>query len=84
MIFVYLPSYSEIREERFLNYNKEILSLISHLKIPTIDIYETVFKNHKDPLALFPKRSPGHYNEKGYELTTDAIIEFLNKNFYIE
>ena len=36
-----------------------------------------MFLKHKDPMSLFPMRSFGHYNEKGYEKTAETIYEII-------
>ncbi len=53
----------------------EIREYLKKNNITFIDIYETVFKNHKDVLSLFPFRGFGHYNDKGYRLTAQSIFE---------
>ena len=40
-------------------------------------MYEVLFKNHNDPLSLFPFRFNGHYNEIGYKLVAEEIIKSL-------
>ena len=35
------------------------------------------FKNMQDPKNLFPFGKNGHYNEKGYELVSKAIYQFV-------
>ena len=37
------------------------------------------FDQHGDPLALFPFRRPGHYNESGHRLVADAVLAALSR-----
>jgi len=80
--FVYLPIYQRFQlnnnNENFENY-KEIIKIVKNLDIPVIDINEELFDKLKDPLILFPFRSPGHYNVKGYELVTKTIFNKINE-----
>jgi hypothetical protein len=85
LYFVYLPSYfrykwSHNRHDEFNQYS-EVLSIIDKLNIPIIDVHKTVFKNHKDPLSLFPLRLNGHYNSEGYkEIAKTIIAEVESRN----
>ena len=58
------------------NYKKIIEYLIKN-KIKYIDINKEVFQKIKDPLDLFPFKSAGHYNEKGYRLIAEEIFKKL-------
>ena len=80
--FVYLPLYKRFQlnnnEDDYKSY-KEIIKIVENLKIPIIDVNKELFNNIKDPLVLFPFRSPGHYNVKGYELVTRTIFKKINE-----
>jgi hypothetical protein len=52
------------------------LKLVSALEIPIIDV-EPAFHTQRDPLALFPMRTFGHYNEEGNRLVADTILKSL-------
>jgi len=78
LYFVYLPSFSRFQlfnnNDEFMNY-KEVLNIVNKLEISIIDINKELFSKHKDPLSLFPFRSHGHYNEKGYKLVAKKILD---------
>ena len=61
------------------NIISKIVKIVEDLNIPVIDINKELFDKVKDPLTLFPFRSHGHYNVKGYELVTKVIYEKINK-----
>ena len=66
-----------------LEHNRKIINQLTHLEIPIIDIYVKVFINQQEPLSLFPNQVSGYYNEIGYELTSVAIFEFIEKIYEI-
>jgi hypothetical protein len=80
LYLVYLPTRgryvfsSMARLER--SNRTRILALADSLGIPTIDA-DAVFQAHGDPLALFPFRRLGHYNEEGHRLIGEAILQRL-------
>ena len=80
MYFVYLPSYTSYASNIEDKNRLKILKIINELKIELIDIHEEVFKNHQDPLSLFPYRINNHYNPEGYKLLSDAIFEKIVDN----
>ena len=52
-----------------------IKEFLKEQDIKLVDIQELVFKNHSDPLSLFPFRGFGHFNEEGYKLVAESIIK---------
>ena len=80
MYFVYLPSYTRYASNIEDKNRLKILKIINELKIELIDIHEEVFKNHQDPLSLFPYRINNHYNSEGYKLLSDAIFKKIVDN----
>ena len=84
LYFIYLPdiyrNYNKKNfSENYMNY-KDTINIINELEIPIIDIHKDVFMKHADPLSLFPFRSRiNHYNERGYNFVTDAIIYKINE-----
>ena len=79
MYFIYLPSfdmYADLNSNEYINRNY-LLEDVNNLDIPIIDIHKEVFLEHLDPLSLFPFKMNGHYNEEGYRLTAEAIINRL-------
>ena len=82
LYFVYLPEYSRytkenVQHDSFKN-KAEVVSRVTGLGIPVVDIHQEVFINKPDPLVLFPFRLPGHYNAKGYNEIARAIILNIN------
>ncbi|MBI3021859.1 MAG: hypothetical protein HYY59_07670 [Candidatus Omnitrophica bacterium] len=75
MYVVYLPEWRRYRlMGRPNRYRDHMLQLLRSLEIPVIDIDEA-FRAHGDPLNLFPFRLQGHYNEQGYRVVAQAILE---------
>jgi len=78
--FIYLPQFHRYTNyysfQNSKNYKKIIKYLIKN-KIKYIDINKEVFQKIKDPLDLFPFKSAGHYNEKGYRLIAETIYKKL-------
>ena len=81
--FLYWPSYysdpsSYKYEEKIINLNDQyyydILSVVTELKIPIIDLKDSLYSSEKDPLSLIPFRLLGHFNEKGYKLLSEIIF----------
>ena len=78
LYFVYLPHWS-----RYANYTgigleqrEQVLNTIRNLGIPIIDMHPA-FVAHNDPLALFPFRGLGHYNEEGHRLVAEEILKVV-------
>jgi hypothetical protein len=80
LYFVYLPSWERYgRDARLAEIERTAtLKLVSALEIPIIDV-EPAFHAQRDPLALFPMRTFGHYNEEGNRLVADTILKSLPK-----
>lgn len=72
LYFAYLPS-----SFRFLNdqhalkknnfYREEVLDIVNNLEINLIDIYDLIFKSHKNPLSFYHFSMVSHYNKKAVE-----------------
>jgi lysophospholipase L1-like esterase len=81
--FFYLPEYDRysqnLEDDKTYNDYEKVLNKISSFDIKIIDIHKEVFSDYPDPLALFPFRSDGHYNETGYTLIGKKILNLLNK-----
>ena len=56
---------------------KEIIETVSNLNIKVLDFHEHLSKKD-DPSSLFPFGKGGHYNEKGYKVLSNFILENLN------
>jgi hypothetical protein len=78
--FVYLPQiiryldFAQNNTKEFRKYEK-IVKIVNKLNIPIIDINSELFEKHKDPLSLFGFRRYGHYNEDGYSLVAQIILD---------
>ena len=82
--FVYLPQiiryldFAKNNTKEFRKYGK-IIRIVKNLNIPIIDINSELFEKHKDPLSLFPLRKFGHYNEDGYRLVAQTILDKIKR-----
>jgi len=76
---VYLPSWTRYKNGAALvdRDRARVLSLVNSLGIPAIDV-SRAFAAQPDPLALFPFRRFGHYNEAGNRIVAQTILEFLS------
>jgi lysophospholipase L1-like esterase len=80
--FVYLPSWERYgNPQPGLKDRALILNLVNTLQIPIIDMHP-VFLAEADPLGLFPRRF-GHYNEKGYRLVAETVLEAISSDWRI-
>ena len=78
LYFVSLPEYLEFaRGPTSFQSHSEVMSIVSDLGVPLIDLRET-FLEHADPLSLFPLRLPAHYNDSGYALVAETILERID------
>ena len=80
--FVYLPAwqrYGTKANHGKLFHRDQVLSIVSHLEIPIIDVHDA-FAQHPEPLSLFPFKLPGHYVAKGYEMVAAVIQTYLEGN----
>ena len=68
LIFIYLPNVNNIKP------NEKFVNKIKKLDIKVIDIGDKL-KNYKDKRSLFPKSGIYHFNEFGYKIISDIIIE---------
>lgn len=87
--FIYWPSYysesgSYKNKEKIINLNDQyyhdVLSVVTELKIPIINLKDALYESEKDPLSLIPFRVLGHFNEKGYKLLSEIIFDYIKKN----
>lgn len=77
LYFVYLPYWKRFKTPNLVNRRRDaVLDLVNDLDIPVIDVYEA-FMNHPDPLSLFPFRQHAHYNEEGYKLVGETVLQFI-------
>jgi hypothetical protein len=77
LYFVYLPAWERYGYPPNARKDRDrILSTIKSLNIPVIDIH-SAFASQRDPLALFPFRRFGHYNEQGHRLVAEELLRAL-------
>ena len=84
LYFVYLPMwvrYGDPSEacgydEGDVYYHDQVLSLVKSVGLPIIDITEAT-DAHPDPLSLWPFRLKAHYNEDGYKLVAEKVLETI-------
>jgi hypothetical protein len=68
-----VPSVAELDETN----RARVRAIADSLGVPVIDIHEA-FEAHGDPLALFPFRRRGHYNEEGHRLVGNAALAAIS------
>jgi len=76
LIVVYLPDWARYAGYRSpgVEQRDNVLSLIRSVGIPVIDL-DPAFRATGDPLALFPFRRSGHYNETGHHLVAEEVLK---------
>jgi len=81
--FIYLPQIEHFKGFRARHQispqRDQVLNLIKSLKIPIIDVYDS-FITHDDPLSLFPFRMGYHYNEEGYKMFAETVLNFIEND----
>ena len=75
--FVYIPAYTKYTTGQNHPKKNIVIDLVNTLNIPIIDLHDEVFKNHRDPISLFPLRINGHYTSEAYGLMAEAIKDRL-------
>ena len=81
LYFVYLP-YDRYKTGKADKNRDFVMKTAKDIGLPIIDMHEEVFKNHPDPLSLFPFRfrRGGHYNAEGYNLIANAIADKIKSD----
>lgn len=82
MHLVYLPAWTRFAEPGSIcNFGNddftrkgEVISIAEKLGINVIDVTGD-FGAHPDPLSVFPFRINNHYNEEGYALVAERVID---------
>jgi hypothetical protein len=77
--FVYLSSRPKYAAKYDGENYKKVINLIQEYNIPIIDMHK-FFKEHNDPLSMFPFRRQLHYNEIGYKFVANQIYEFITEH----
>lgn len=82
--FIYLPMFNRYDSDLNLvdsgqnNYD-QVISTVSELNIPIIDIHKELFHLQSDPKKLFPFGIRGHYTAETYSMISDIIIKKVEK-----
>ena len=78
----YFPRFLDYVEDHGAYYKKrEVLGLLSDLKIEYVDLYEGFFKKQNDPISYLPLRRPGHFTPQGYkEISKTVISKIMDQN----
>ena len=80
MYFVYLPAWQRFKFGNVRSYHREdVLNIAKNLDLTIIDVLPE-FERHKEPLSLFPYGFKRHYNEQGYKIVGDAIVDKIIKD----
>jgi hypothetical protein len=78
LFFVYLPERdSYLDHQRLVAERAQVLNIVRTVGLELIDL-DPVFRSQSDPLALFPMRRLGHYNEKGHRLVGDEVLRSVS------
>jgi hypothetical protein len=78
LYFVYLPERDTcIDSSRGVGERSQIMTMVRRVGIPLLDLHYA-FRAQSDPLALFPFRRLGHYNQKGHRLVGDEVIKSIS------
>ena len=78
LYFVYLPDRDRYVDPSAVYQRDEVLRTVKQMGIPLIDIH-SVFRSQGDPLALFPFRRLGHYNERGHRIVAEEVLRQLSR-----
>jgi hypothetical protein len=74
--FVYLSSRPKYAAKYDGENYKKVTELLKKYNVPIIDMHN-FFKEHNDPLSMFPFRRQLHYNEIGYKFVANKIYQFV-------
>ena len=79
LVVIYLPAWERVgvagnQESDF--HRLEMLRIWDELGIEVIDLMPAIL-THPDPLSLYPYRLNGHFNEAGYKLVGETILDHL-------
>lgn len=80
-IFRYMDKKNQQKMKHYLKDYQNVISIFERNNIEYLDLNKNIFSKLDDPLDYYPFRSPGHFNEKGYDLVSKEINNFLNINY---
>ena len=82
LYLVYLPAREQYVESHAASLNEmrreSLLSAARSVGVAVIDIH-SAFESTGDPLALFPFRRRGHYNEEGHRLVGETVLRSISR-----
>lgn len=84
LYFVYIPGYNRFtknilaEDTKHLNY-EDVIKSVNKNDIILIDFYSKM-NEMNDPLSLYPFRGFGHFNEKGYKILAEYILQKISYN----
>ena len=73
LIFVYLDGYS-----KDILLKRAIKKTIKKMNIDFIDVAEEMDKKNIDFKSIFPFELPGHYNDYGYKIISEIVLNKIN------
>lgn len=76
--FVYIPTYNRLNKLSMKldeSYYDNIKNITKNLNLKFIDLSELILKKEKNPKTLFPYGLPKHFNEYGYNLISQILLE---------
>ena len=83
LYFVYLENYGRYKKNPGIcpncSHKKDILNIVNKYNIKLIDTGK-FFKNHKNPMALIPYQTQGHFTEEGYVEISNFIYEMISND----
>jgi hypothetical protein len=79
LYFVYLPAYERYGTRGYSDKPyMRVKEVVAELGLPFVDVRQ-VFDCHDDVRGLFPLRVWGHYNEAGYRLAAETILQAIDR-----
>ena len=82
LYFVYLPDqrrYIKNNNTNDYRHYKKVIEIANNLDIEVIDLKKELFDKHEDPLSLFSWRERNHYNELGYKLVSQKVLDKIKQ-----
>jgi hypothetical protein len=78
LYFVYLPEREQYSDPTSAKDDHDrVLLIVKNIGLAVIDVLHA-FQNEDDPLALFPFRRAGHYNERGHGLVAQEVLRSIS------
>lgn len=80
LLFVYLPEYYRYAGPHLSAgavLRDQVLAGVRNLGVTVVDVHE-VFRQHANPVSLFPFGLKGHYNSDGAAVAAEALLRVLD------